>query len=792
MRIYAYYDERSPDHLKIGETAGCVKKRVAQQKTGMSHDPVIVLDTESGATPDGRTITDTMVHEELRRRGISRVNREWYECSVDDVRDALITLQTGAPTDRGRNQTFGMRPEQERAVEMTAAYFTRAKGSAPRFLWNAKMRFGKTFSSYQLARRMGWTRVLVLTYKPAVEDSWANDLRRHTDFSGWRFVANGEGVADPADPSPLVWFTSIQSLQGRDAQGMMRERFDALVRTEWDLVIVDEYHFGAWRDAARSLYEGIEEVADADDASPEDIPVRGKHYLYLSGTPFRALTSGEFSDDQVFNWTYQDEQRAKESWRGEDNPYAPLPRMNVYTYHLPDEMREVARREDAEFSLNEFFRAERDGDCFRFVHEEEVQAWLDMQRGAKARTISMRLGRSRFPFSDPTLLDALNHTLWYLPSVPACEAMRLMLEAPRNRPAWTHKVIVAAGNKAGMGAKALEPVRNAIGPDPRLTKTITLSCGKLMTGVSVPEWGGILMLRGIESPEGYFQSAFRVQTHHVQRTPEGVMRVLKPECYVFDYDPNRALRLMADYQVRLGGERDAGRRTAEEGLAEFLRFMPVICYEGGEMHEVDAAELLDIAVSGIGATMLAQRWQSALMINADAFTLDRLLGREDVMSALSRIEAFRNLNNDARKIISSDNAVKKAKKDGRKLSPEEHKNKKESDKLRGEVVEKLLKFVTRIPVFMYLTDAREESLVDVIRNIEPTLFTQVTGITVKDFDALCEIGVFDRGMMNKAILSFRQFEEPSLQYAGGGAVSERVGLWSSSVSREEARALSDI
>lgn len=270
------------------------------------------------------------------------------------------------------------------------------------------------------------------------------------------------------------------------------------------------------------------------------------------------------------------------------------------------------------------------------------------------------------------------------------------------------------------------------------------------------------------------------------------MRVLKPECYVFDYDPNRALRLMADYQVRLGGDRDAGRRTAEEGLAEFLRFMPVICYEGGEMHEVDAAELLDIAVSGIGATMLAQRWQSALMINADAFTLDRLLGREDVMSALSRIEAFRNLNNDVRKIISSDNAVKKAKKDGRKLSPEEHKNKKESDKLRGEVVEKLLKFVTRIPVFMYLTDAREESLVDVIRNIEPTLFTQVTGITVKDFDALCEIGVFDRGMMNKAILSFRQFEEPSLQYAGGGPVSERVGLWSSSVSREEARALSDI
>lgn len=790
MRIYAYSLPSDLSRIKVGETSRTSLARIRGQQTAMPEDPIIVLDEVAGQAPDGREITDHMVHAELSRRGIRRLKGEWFEASADDVRDALVTLRTGRPTDRGRNLDFGPRPEQAAAIERTTAWF-RDPDSDRRFLWNAKMRFGKTFTTYQLARRMGWTRILVLTYKPAVETAWDEDLRRHVDFSGWRFVRNGEDAADPDDPAPLVWFTSLQALLGRDENGGMRERFDALRLIDWDLVVVDEYHFGAWRDAAKEVYDrGEQEVADATDAAPDDIPVRGRHYLYLSGTPFRALASGEFMEDQIFNWTYQDEQKAKEDWSGPDNPYASLPQMKVLTYRMPDDLREVARREDMSFDLNEFFRAEPDGEGrAAFAHPREVQRWLEMLRGRIGHyedAVNDRV-RPPLPFEDNRLLDALRHSVWFLPGVDACRAMKDMLEAPANAATYGQfRVILAAGSGAGMGARARRPVDEAIGPDPEATRTITLSCGKLMTGVSVPPWSGIFMLRGIESPEGYFQAAFRVQTPWTRRNPDNSRAVLKETCYVFDFDPNRALRLIADYHGRLGGGERQARGTIEQSVREFLRFMPVLCFDGGSMVEVDAGQLLDIAVTGMGSTMLARRWQSASMINMDAATLDRLLARGDVMDALSRIEAFRNLSQDIRKIIASDRAVKQAKREGRKPAPAEEGEKKESDRLRKEIRENLLKFITRIPIFMYLTDNREEDLVDVIRNIEPDLFRRVTGLQVPEFNTLCDLGVFNRDTMNGAILAFRRFEDPSLEYAGGRIEETRVGLWDASLDRDVA------
>lgn len=792
MNIYAYYLPSSPNRLKIGQTSGEVAARVRQQRTGMAEDPIIVLDEEAGNLPNGEGLTDHMIHAELERRGIRRINREWFEAGLDDLRDALHALRSGVVTDRGRNLRFGMRPEQRAAVDRTERYF-RSEGGDRRFLWNAKMRFGKTFTTYQLARRMGWTRILVLTYKPAVETAWDEDLRTHADFAGWRFIRNGESAEGLDDPAPLVWFTSIQALLNRDEQGEMSERFDALKEIEWDCVVIDEYHFGAWRDAAKDIYDKKEaEVADADDAAPEDIPVRSQHYLYLSGTPFRALASGEFMEDQIFNWTYQDEQSAKDRWTGADNPYASLPQMQVMTYKLPDDLRAIAEREGMEFSLNEFFKAEKDADRKpKFVYENEVQRWLEMQRGRLGHYGDAVHDRVRppLPFEDTELLDALRHTIWFLPSVDACEAMKDLLEAPRNAATYgAYKVVVAAGNKAGMGAKALGPVRKAMGDDPRETRTITLSCGKLMTGVSVPAWAGIFMLRGIQSPEGYFQSAFRVQTPWTEKVVEDgreVREIVKPTCYVFDYDPNRALRLIADYHGRLGGVLDeAPARSAEESLREFLRFMPVLAYDGASMVRIDAGQLLDIAVAGIGAGMLAKRWQSATMVNVDTATLDRLLQREDVLAALSRIEAFRNLNKDIEKVVSSNRAIKKAKLEGRKPNQEEAKEKDRADSTRKQIRENLLKFITRIPVFMYLTDNREESVSDVIRHLEPELFTRVTGLEVADFDALCDIGVFNRDVMNGAILAFRRFEDPSLTYAGGEIIDQEVGMFDDRIYRE--------
>lgn len=789
MKIYAYALPAYPGCIKVGESArdfapGETPRRVIEQRTGRPEREVLILTEEAGYRPDGREISDHMVHAELTRRGFRRRDGEWFECEADDVRDALVTLRTGKPTDRGRNLTFGLRPEQEAAVAMTARRFMDADRPRPRMLWNAKMRFGKTFTTYQLARRMGMTRILVLTYKPAVQTAWEEDLRRHVDFSGWRFVRNGETAADPDDPSPLVWFTSIQALLGKGIDGEMRTRFDALRLIEWDMVVIDEYHFGAWRDAARDVYDAAEaEVADADDASPDDIPVRAKNYLYLSGTPFKALASGEFMEDEIFNWTYPDEQRAKAAWEGPGNPYISLPEMRVMTYRLPDDLREVARKEDMGFDLNEFFRAEKRDGVSRFVHEREVQRWLEMLRGRLGHYQDASHNRVRppLPYEDMALLEALRHTVWFLPGVLACEAMRDMLASPANAAVYGgYRVILAAGPRAGMGAAAKGPVDEAIGNDPEASRSITLSCGKLMTGVSVPAWGGIMMLRGITSPEGYFQAAFRVQTPWVKRSADGSQRVIKPICYVFDFDPNRALALIADYNARIAAASGGG---VEDGIRDLLRFMPVLCYEGSSMNPVNASDLLDFAISGIGAGMLARRWQSAAMVNLDASTLSRLLDRPEVIRALSKIEAFRNLNRNVEMIISSDHTLRKAKAEGRKPNPKERRVAEKADAIKKDIRENLLKFITRIPLFMYLTDEREESLIDVIRNIEPELFTRVTGIGIQDFNVLCDLGVFNREFMNGAILAFRRFEEPSLVYAGGTITDRMIGLMDVSAPR---------
>ena len=356
-------------------------------------------------------------------------------------------------------------------------------------------------------------------------------------------------------------------------------------------------------------------------------------------------------------------------------------------------------------------------------------------------------------------------------------------------------VVVAAGPEAGLGLDALGPVKKAIG-NALKTKTITLSCGKLTTGVTVPAWTGIFMLRNTSSPETYFQSAFRVQSPWAVRNQDGTdphaMAVIKPKCYLFDFAPNRALQQISEYSSRLDLNEGV---SAEAKVAEFIRFLPVLCYDGYTMQPLDAGELLDIVAAGTASTMLAKRWQSAQMVNVDNDTLARLLSNPDVMAALQNIEAFRNLSKDISRVIASEKALNKVKKEkneaGGTLTPDEKGTDKENKGFKKDLREKLLKFVTRVPVFMYLTDHREEALKDVILNIEPALFTKVTGLRVSDFEKLCEIGVFNPPVMNSAIFAFKRFEEASLTYAGGRALSEVVGGFDTAVLRSELPLVND-
>ena len=357
----------------------------------------------------------------------------------------------------------------------------------PHFLWNAKMRFGKTFAAYQLARRMRWTRILVLTFKPAVQHVWKEDIVRHVDFRGWQFIYPGGLTFEDADKKkPIVCFGSFQDYLGRNrSTGGIKTKNQWVHDTHWDCVILDEYHYGAWRENAKELFEAEEpqekefgEGEGLSDFDEEAMPIETDHYLYLSGTPFRAIATGEFIEEQIYNWTYTDEQRAKADWQGPDpNPYAALPRMVLMTYQLPEAIREIAMEgEFNEFDLNAFFTAEGEGDQARFKYDGEVQKWLDLIRGAYLPTAkeNLKLGTQKppMPYSDRRLLSVLSHTFWFLPSVAACHAMRNLLGQKQNRFYNDYHVIVAAGHKAGIGAAALPPVLEAM-ENPLTSKTLS-------------------------------------------------------------------------------------------------------------------------------------------------------------------------------------------------------------------------------------------------------------------------------------------------------------------------------
>ncbi|MBU6220966.1 MAG: GIY-YIG nuclease family protein [Bacteroidetes bacterium] len=812
--IYAYELVGVSTHkglIKIGFTSRDAFSRVSEQLRTSGLKYTIVFE-ESAMRNDGSSFTDHDIHRLLRKQGFANPEGEWFKCTLIDLQKAIREVKTGERTEANRTLTFGMRPEQHAAVHKTIEYFNSFKlentDRTPHFLWNAKMRFGKTFASYQLAKKMQWTKILVLTFKPAVQNAWDEDLMTHVDFEGWQFIARNGLTFEQADPKkPIVCFGSFQDYLGKNTStGGIKTKNEWVHATHWDCVIFDEYHYGAWRESAKELFEaeGKREMEFGEGEGLEyfdegTMPITTSHYLYLSGTPFRAIASGEFIEDQIFNWTYSDEQKAKDEWKETNgpNPYASLPRMVMMTYQMPDAISQIAMQGEFDgFDLNIFFSADGEGAKARFKYEDEVQKWLDLIRGSfgETTTDNLKLGTKKppLPFSHAPLLNVLNHTFWFLPSVASCHAMSNLIKQRQNKFYHDYTIVVAAGNQAGLGVMALPPVMQAMTDNPLESKTITLSCGKLTTGVSVKPWTGIFMLRNSSSPETYFQAAFRVQTPWVIKNPDSKSpnkeEILKEECYVFDFAPNRALRQIADYACRL----NVNETNPEKNVEEFINFLPVLAYDGSSMKQVDAAGILDMAMSGTTATLLARRWESALLVNVDNNTLARLMANQEAMKALMNIEGFRNLNQDIETIINKSEAVKKAKKEAndREISKKEKQeltdDEKEFKSLRKQIQEKLIKFATRIPVFMYLTDYRERSLKDVITQLEPGLFKKVTGLSVKDFELLVSLGLFNPAHMNQAVFGFKRYEDASLEYIGiNKHAGQAIGLYDTVLSRKE-------
>lgn len=826
--------------LKVGYTGRPDPRVRIWEQTGTVYpggEGVVIHLDELAVRADGTAFDDHAVHKVLDAAGVQR-SSEVVEGTLAEVRAAIAAVRAGQSYDSSRTQDFLMRPEQAAAVEQTARYFTEHADDArsPRFLWNAKMRFGKTFTTYQLAKAMGWKRMLVLTYKPAVRTAWREDLLGHVDFAGWEF-ADRDHPVDPDTPAPLVWFASFQDMLGKTAEGQVKDHNEDLHLIDWDCIVCDEYHFGAWQGAAKEvtspstpladvakaaakdaveLAEGADELNDLADAgtprlyaaTPDanldsdidagQLHLSSRHYLYLSGTPFRALTEGEFNEDAIFNWTYPDEQYAKAHWAddpfrdAERNPYLELPQMQMFTYALAESASvAIDQGADGLFDLSGYFEAKKVGSEYHFTDPARVTEFLNLLRGQLTQSATEKLlnnFRPPFPYSDARFTKAVEHTVWFLPTVASAKAMKAALEAhPFFRDYLVH---VAAGAGAKMGAEAKVPVDAMLGKAAKLGKgTITLSVGKLMTGVTVPQWGAILILRSLKSPESYFQAAFRVQSPWVSRNDDGTRTINKQTCFVFDFDPNRALSLIYQYGTKLAG---VTKTSPADVIGELLNFLPIFAFNGGRMDAVDINAVMDWGTAGAGAAMLAKRWGSPRLIDLSEAVLTKLLGDNDLVERLQQMEDFRNLRTDANKIIAHSQKLREGKKakaagaDGPKdpeLAAARKARREQVETLRA----KLLKFVQAVPVFMYLTDFREEALVDVIESLDTQLFERVTGLTLQDFHKLADVGVFHPAHMNEAIWQFRLFERASLDYLGTAAKAAepvRVGLWNQTVTAE--------
>lgn len=829
LYIYNTPESAKEGLIKIGDAID-VDKRIKEQlntASSFNHNSLDykLLYKTLAAKADGTPFRDHDIHSILEykgypRRKITKDNEivknvtEWFEIDVEKVIQLIEQFKAGRNQEEieiERFQNFPMRPEQLAAVNRTKTFLsqTRTAGETLEMLWNAKMRFGKTFTAYQLARSMSWTKVLVLTYKPAVEDAWKKDLEHHVDFKDYVFLRRNtlSEITNYLDKSiRVVAFASYQDLLGGSSEGGIKARHEALFNTHWDAVIIDEFHYGAGTKKAKDML--AEQIAIESDSEPTDkqLELAKKEFfaeeddelseeketeaivevvekaitsdsrLYLSGTPFKAIANAQFPQEAIYNWTYTDEQKAKEKWALENpltpegNPYLSLPQIQIYLYKVSDDLIQAGVDEGKnEFSLNHFFKARNK----KFLNELAVKKWLDLISGIIRPHVEIdeeimdekRLVASQYPFDhDSKLFNELDHTLWYLNRVDSAYALKAMLEA---HPVFQHfHIILAAGKDLKSGVDAVQPVLDAIDNNKR---TITISVGKLTTGVSIPKWKGVMFLRDIASPENYFQTAFRAQTPY--KNP--ITGEMKSVCYVFDFSPNRSLRLLTTYSEKLST--DTHLTTSEEKLGEFIRYLPVLKVAGNSMVSMEAREVLTFDLSGIDAKGLGERFieRKNVVVNRD--TINAINATEQtqqrVQDIFDRIKMFKKFNG------ASDNEMKQSDVDvgnldvnDRKIKDLKTKEKTEKEKKVVDKAEKEMKserekirellrtLLSRLPVYMYLTDATEENLEQVLIEDKHNLFRKTTGIQVDDFRYLVDIGLLRIESIDGYILKFVNLE----------------------------------
>ncbi len=570
----------APNSKALNESA---KKRINQytQTAGIAYDLLYTeLTIYCNQNKELCSFNDKEVHSVLERSGIRKKifdtehkANEWFVTDLETVKRAIAAVKEGRESLYSAEVSHGQtpivfRPEQREAIEKTKKQFKKSN----QMLWNAKMRFGKTLSALQVVKDMDFSRTLILTHRPVVDSGWFEDFGKifydSPDFA-YGSKNNGDSHASlevraKQGKCRYVYFASMQDLRGSELVGGNFGKNNEVFATAWDCIIVDEAHEGTQTELGKAV---MQELTKANTK-----------ILRLSGTPFNLLD--DFKEDEIYTWDYVMEQRAKTSWDlthfGDPNPYASLPTMNIYTYDLGRLLHEFVD-EDVAFNFREFFRVNEAGN---FIHEKDVSAFLNL--------LTEEDKDSCYPFANEEYRNIFRHTLWMLPGVKEARAMSALLQS---HPVFQHfKVVNVAGNgdEDEESKDALAAVEEAIGKDPDATRTITLSCGRLTTGVSVKAWTGVFMLSGSynTAASSYMQTIFRVQT------PATINGRVKEQCYVFDFAPDRTLKVIAE-TAKISSK--AGKTSGNDRkiMGEFLNFCPIISIEGSKMSQFDVPKMLE-------------------------------------------------------------------------------------------------------------------------------------------------------------------------------------------------------
>ncbi len=774
--VFAIADEQHAGSLKIGETTlgdvgaastepnspvlnNAARARIDQytRTAGISYE---LLHTELTIYFRGGSVcsfNDKEVHRVLERSGVKRKAfagaSEWYSCDLETVKRAIAAIKEGKESLKASEVTSAdnpiiLRPEQKDAVERTLKQFRRGN----QMLWNAKMRFGKTLCALRVAREMEAQRTIIITHRPVVDASWFEDFgKTFYDRSEWHYGSQNKGESFASleclasKGGRYVYFASMQDMRGSKEVGGKFDKNNEIFSTTWDLVIVDEAHEGTQTELGKAVLELL----------------IGKETktLRLSGTPFNLLD--DHKEGEVFTWDYVMEQQAKIDWEinhlGDTNPYASLPAIHIYTYDLGRLMSEYSDEEKA-FNFREFFRTKEDGS---FVHEGDIDRFLAL--------LCTDDEDSLYPYANDKFRQIFRHTLWILPGVKAAKALSRKLNEHPVLGLFRVVNVAGDGDDEEESRDALELVNKAIGKDPDETYTITLSCGRLTTGVSVKPWTGVFMMAGAYSTSaaGYMQTIFRVQTPY---THNGRM---KTDCYAFDFAPDRTLRVLAEAAKvsHKAGKQGEGDRKI---LGDFLNFCPIIAIEGSQMKQYQVETMLAQLKRAQIEKVVQDGFENGALYNDELLKLTEvdlkefddlkgIIGKTKAMPKVGDIDINRQgLTNE--QYEEKERLEKKKKKD---LTPEEQRRLEElkaKGDQRREAISILRGISIRMPLMLYGAEMKDED----------------KELTIDNFANLVDeqswLEFMPRGVTKQVFRKFKRYYDPDIFREAGKRIREMARM----------------